>query len=67
MMEDNSDVRRSRLVVGRSAFSFVNLMKPFVEYLRIVIGVRFIAYIDEILMEPSVGKASTDEDCWRES
>ena len=52
---------------GRSAFWFVNLLKPFVIYIREHIGARVLPYIDDFLMAPSIGRASTAQDCRRVS
>lgn len=43
---------------GRSAFSFVNLLKQFVRYIQYVLLVRMVSYIDEFSLSPSVGKSN---------
>ena len=52
---------------GRSAYWFVNLLKPFVLYMRETMGMRVLPYIDDFLLAPVVGRASTCQDFLRAS
>lgn len=51
---------------SRSSYWFVVLLKPFVGKLRRW-DYRVLSYIDDFLVAPSVGRASTTEDCWKAS
>ena len=46
----------------RSAFYFVNLLKPFVGKIRRW-GCRVLGYIDDFLVAPAIGRALTKADC----
>lgn len=52
---------------GRSAYHFTRFLRPFVVYLRNVLGYRVLWYLDDFLVAPRGGKAATPEDCARAS
>lgn len=48
---------------GRSAYHFTRFLRPFVTYLRNVLGYRVLWYLDDFLLAPRTGRAATPEDC----
>ena len=52
---------------GRSAMHFTRFLRPFVTYMRNVLGYRCLWYLDDWLIAPRGGKAATKADCLRAS